>query len=375
MQRRWLMITLAGISWLMASPSFSTIVSEHYLSPVQTTEPVYREPLASSPIEVDTLERRLCGQAAKTYLMNLTGLGQDFINDWGDVQLIEFSGGYAYLVGQTYRRSDEGQFAEFAFYLSQRSGAYPEGRYSYANLNGRLYVQAANQSYDFAVNRSGQAFLVGPGANLVNRAYGASAAFSYQTYGKAGRGHLQMNLGSCDQEPPAPKPVQPENWDVKILSSAGSACPVGSDTAVLNVADSGDVSLLMPGLQVEGNRLSRKFCQLALDVVRPKAWQFAIKKISYAYDANLDAETTANIVASSYFQASPETVMFRNRLQGPLNENRRMEQEIAYEDLNFSDCDGSRALNYKLAVDSRGTWADVQVSEKTVLKFVWRKCE
>jgi len=377
MQKRWLALTVLGLSCLFSSPSYSFMAREGSLSSFQVTEPIYRMPQVAASGQLAQQGRRLCGQAANSFTMSLPNLAENLINDWGDVQLIELSNGVAYLIGQAYLANDQNQFVEFVLTLSQRTGSYPHGSYAYQNLSGRLYAETNAGVFDVAVRRSGQPFRIGPGASKVHRSFGASGSFAYQNYGKAGRGFLELDLASCDKRPAPPpsKPIQPDNWDVKILSSGGSACPLGTAVAIQDVNDQGDVKLLLPGLQVEGSRIARKFCQVALDVLRPAGWQFAVKNINVSYEAELDQGATANIIGSTYFQASSETEMFATRLQGPLYEQAVIDQSIADEKLSFSDCDGSRALNYKIAVDTRGAWASVDISEQSAINLVWRRCQ
>ena len=119
----------------------------------------------------------------------------------------------------------------------------------------------------------------------------------------------------------------------------------------------------------------RDTCQATVAVKRPAGWQFAVKQYDAWYSVDLAEGAKANITGSAYFQGSAETQSFSTNLNGKLKKTGDIHLSVDQDKLQFSDCDGSRALNLKAAANVRSAWGAVTVKPKQRFQIVWKKCK
>ena len=372
------MATASIMQLLIISGTGQALITKGDVSRVEITEPVIRNPVMNVPggYEQPRVERILCALPAAGHTLWMPGLATDIINDFGDLKLIEFSSGDAVMAGQVYRRSQPAASYDVFLRFGERQGEIDSNHwYFYESVSGFLRSFPDGQDVSVQLSRRGGPLQIGYWANKKNGAYGAASWFNY--WGTHdGQGDLNIKLVSCDQEPePEPeKPSLPEWVDYEVVAANGSACPAG-DVSIASSANRNRIDINIPMINLETDRLAREFCQATIQVNRPEGWKFAVKKYDAWYEVDLSKDAEATITGSSYFQASPETTSFVTALSGPVKKQADIHQQVDDEDLVFSDCDGSRAVNLKTAALVRKAWGSLTIKPKQRFQIVWKACD
>jgi hypothetical protein len=318
------------------------------------------------------VERTLCALPARHHTLWMPGIGKDLINDFGDVQLVEFTDGTAVLAGSVYRASAPDEEFDVFIRLTGRQGDVdPAEWYHYQQLSGQVRRFSGGQPLSLYLQRRGGPLQIGYGANQKTGAYGAAAWFRYGG-DRWGHGDLNIELVSCDEEPS--EPVKPEWVDYTLEAAGGSGCALG-DVAVAGSSNVDKIELQIPQLNLVTDRFAREFCQATVTVDHPEGWRFAVKAYDGWYRADLGDRARAQISAASYFQGSGNTQVVTENLTGPLTANGDIHQSLADESLEYSSCDGQRALNLKVSALVRGGWGELTVKPKQRFKLVWQRCE
>ncbi len=178
----------------------------------------------------------------------------------------------------------------------------------------------------------------------------------------------------------------PEEVNLGGLTAGGTGCPAGSVS--VNINDTyGELSFVMDQFVVQvgsGASIgdSRKFCQISLDLAAPAGWQYALTGMTVRGFAELDAGVVATVQAQTYFSGQTETASIEDQIVGPESSAYEFNAEWAPEELSWSPCGASRALNVKTAIrlnpaGQRNKSGLVTADEKSFQAYsiVWKRCE
>ena len=172
------------------------------------------------------------------------------------------------------------------------------------------------------------------------------------------------------------------------ISHGGSGCPQGS--VGKSVAHDGkSFTLLFDEFFVEvGNGAlpsdRRKNCQVNINVEFPQGWSYSVIGFDYRGYASLDHRVKGIQETSYYFQGEEETKTFKTSLNGELDKDYLISDEIDADAIVWSECGANKSLNINskiwlnnrrnrngsglLTVDS----LDGTVNQKYHLR--WKKC-
>lgn len=155
-------------------------------------------------------------------------------------------------------------------------------------------------------------------------------------------------------------PSAPSAYAINKMTYNGSGCPLG--TVASNISeDKKAFTLIFDQFLAEAGqgvsiRESRKFCQITLDIDAPKGWSYALATFDYRGYAFLDDKVEAQQDASYYYQgANPGRDLTRTlKLQAPNGDvydgDYTFRDYVPVNELNWSPCGASRALNVKASV-------------------------
>jgi hypothetical protein len=178
----------------------------------------------------------------------------------------------------------------------------------------------------------------------------------------------------------------PEMVNLGGLTAGGTGCPAGSVNVSLDDTY-GALSFVMDQFVVEVGagvpiNQSRKFCQISLDLPAPEGWQYALTGVTVRGFADLDSGLVATVQAQTYFSGQTETASVEEEISGPESSSYELNAEWAPEELSWSPCGASRALNIKTAIrinpaGQRNKSGVVTADEKSFQAYsiVWKRCE
>ena len=129
-------------------------------------------------------------------------------------------------------------------------------------------------------------------------------------------------------------------------------------------------------------RENRKFCQVTIDLKVPQGWSYSVGEFDYRGLADLDRGVTATQTATYYFDRNREG-SFSTTLQGAINKNYTMSDDIDFEDLVWSNCNQHRLLNIKSQIQLRSrnrrasglmTVDTLDGKVRQIYGLKWRRC-
>ena len=151
--------------------------------------------------------------------------------------------------------------------------------------------------------------------------------------------------------------LNPGDVTLKDVIYAGTGCPIGS----LNTRLAGDLNsislefdslaaLAGPGVPFS---LSRKNCQIMLDLQVPAGISYSVVDVDLAGYARLDEGAAGLQKTSYYFRGQREAGAFITEFEGGIDSDYRVQNSIPLSDRIWSPCGESRALNINTQVRVR----------------------
>jgi hypothetical protein len=192
-------------------------------------------------------------------------------------------------------------------------------------------------------------------------------------------------LGSLGEEEPIIE--VPNEVMIGNLVAGGTGCPQGSVGVDLSAGyDSlvfqfdNFVAEVGPGISPAQQR---KFCQINLDLNAPAGWQYGLRAVAVNGYAELDQGVSGLIQSEVYFSgASSTSAKSESELVGPLWSSYEVEHAWGDEEMVWSPCGASRALNVKTVIRldnqrERSLRGLLTAEEKLVQTYAieWRRCE
>lgn len=183
--------------------------------------------------------------------------------------------------------------------------------------------------------------------------------------------------------------IGPDPREVKIngISYAGSGCPAGSVSQLLS-DDAKAFTLLFDSYVAEAGpgmplSMSRKNCQIAVDLRFPQGWSYSIFTVDYRGYAKLDPGTTGQQVSSYYFAGQTKTGNLRTNFYGPTERDYQIRDTLGLDALIWSPCGANRALNMntQVRVTASGrqrallTIDSLDGELKHIYGIKWKRCQ
>ena len=183
--------------------------------------------------------------------------------------------------------------------------------------------------------------------------------------------------------------IGPDPRDVRIngISFAGSGCPAGSVSQNLS-EDAKAFTLLFDSYVAEAGpgmplSLSRKNCQIAVDLRFRQGWSYTIFTVDYRGYARLDPGTSGQQLSSYYFQGQTKTGNLRSLFYGPTEKDYQIRDTLALDAMVWSPCGANRALNMntQVRVAASGskrallTIDSIDGELKHIYGIKWRRCQ
>lgn len=172
----------------------------------------------------------------------------------------------------------------------------------------------------------------------------------------------------------------------KVVAN-GSGCPQG--TATTQISDDGLVfttTFSAYTINLTPNKtLDSKFCQLAIEVIAPPGYSYAVSSFTYEGYAYLESGASANLNAIYYHSGVPQrpTGPAKN-IRGPYDDTWSFTESITTSDINWSPCGAKRDLNIRTTISTTNsskqqgivnlTAIDASTKGKVIVKFTNRKC-
>ncbi|MDD9951821.1 MAG: DUF4360 domain-containing protein [Zetaproteobacteria bacterium] len=149
----------------------------------------------------------------------------------------------------------------------------------------------------------------------------------------------------------------PDYVRIRKIAYGGSGCPHGSvgesisqDMQAFTLLFDEFVAEAGPGVS---RRENRKNCQISVDLDFPPGWSFSIATFDYRGYASLDRRVIGTQVSSYYFQGNPHTGRLSSKLYGPYDDDYHFHDEMEFDEVIWSPCGASRALNINSEVRVR----------------------
>jgi hypothetical protein len=187
-----------------------------------------------------------------------------------------------------------------------------------------------------------------------------------------------------------PGPTPDEQITIDVITVNGSGCPAGTaavavspDNTAFTVTYSAYLAMVGVGAVPTD---ARKNCQMALEVLVPTGFTFAIVKADYRGYGYLEAGATATQRANYYFQGMSQTEYRSHAFKGPLDDNWQTTDETEIGSVSWAPCGERRYLNINTELrvaggtsDTKKTTSFMQMdsadgSIKTTYHFAWREC-
>lgn len=172
---------------------------------------------------------------------------------------------------------------------------------------------------------------------------------------------IAMGLGACtdDEQLPGEDLVAkkilvddsdpgPDSVKIRNLSWAGSGCPAGSvaenmasDYTAFTLLFDSYVAEVGPGLPLS---LSRRNCQILIDLDFPQGWSFSMVDVDYRGYVSVGRGVSGIQQSAYYFQGETQTARLATKLTGPIDGDYQVRDTLALDAEVWSDCGAHRAL-------------------------------
>ncbi|MBB2944483.1 hypothetical protein FB565_004212 [Actinoplanes lutulentus] len=187
--------------------------------------------------------------------------------------------------------------------------------------------------------------------------------------------------------PVAPPPTT--EMVIDVVQANGSGCPKGSAEVTVspdNKAFTVSYSKFIAQIGPEAKSTDfRKNCQLALDVLVPSGYTYAVAGADYRGYASLQEGVTASETAFYYFQGEQHTTKIKHDFVGYFEDEWQRTDEVEMSSLSFLDCGEKRYLNVNTELKVNTANADKKVTNwitmdstdgslETVYHVAWMKC-
>jgi hypothetical protein len=134
----------------------------------------------------------------------------------------------------------------------------------------------------------------------------------------------------------------------RSLSWAGSGCPAGTvaanlapDLTAFTLLFDSYVAEIGPGLPLS---LSRKNCQILIDLDFPQGWSYSIFDVDYRGFVNIPGGMSGIQQSNYNFQGQIYTARLATTLRGPNNGDYQIRDSLGLDALVWSPCGAQRAL-------------------------------
>lgn len=204
----------------------------------------------------------------------------------------------------------------------------------------------------------------------------------------AGSLALSMLGAPLVSDPPAAPPSG--QVTVKLVTINGSGCPAGSAVVAVSPDKTAFTVTYSKYLAQVGPKLAttdgRKNCQLAVQVMVPNGFTYAIASADYRGYAYLEKGATAKQQANYYFQGNSPTTYATHSFNGPMDDLFQTHDETELASMSYMPCGEMRYLNINTSLQASGGTSDTSkltsyvtmdsadVGIATKYNFSWRKC-
>jgi hypothetical protein len=176
---------------------------------------------------------------------------------------------------------------------------------------------------------------------------------------------------------------------IRSISWAGSGCAAGTVASnlepgfrALTLLFDSIVAEIGPGVPIS---LSRRSCQLLVDLDVPQGWSYSVVDVDYRGSANLDPGVSAVQRSTWSFRGQPQTARLEATLTGPFVGDYQIRDSLGINTLVWSPCGAQRALiinesirlvNNSGSTDARGvtTTGSINDTVKHIYGLQWRRC-
>jgi hypothetical protein len=175
---------------------------------------------------------------------------------------------------------------------------------------------------------------------------------------------------------------------IRSIQARGTGCPHGTVEGFLS--DDGSLfGLSFPAFTAEAGfglplSMSRKNCQLLIDLEVPRGFSFSLMDIQYQGYVEMPFGSEGFLRTNYFFTGDSESVGFSATLRGPLFGDFVAEETTGIATTGgWSSCEAERALNINTSIGItrvRGGFAMISVDSMTgslnqLFRLKWRRCE
>ena len=203
---------------------------------------------------------------------------------------------------------------------------------------------------------------------------------------------IAVGLGACTNvgAPREPRPASeslaadpPAFATIRSLSWAGSGCPAGTvagnlapDLTAFTLLFDSYVAEIGPGLPLS---LSRRNCQILVDLDSPQGWSYSVFDFDYRGFANIPSGVSGILESKYFFQGQSYTARLATTLRGPRNGDYQIRDSLPLDAVVWSPCGAQRGLLINVAVrlenHSGNSNARGSITLVTpVYGLQWRRC-
>jgi hypothetical protein len=184
--------------------------------------------------------------------------------------------------------------------------------------------------------------------------------------------------------------ADPPDWvRIRSISWAGSGCPAGSvaenlapDFQAFTLVFDSYVAEIGPQLPLS---LSRRNCQILIDLDFPQGWSYSVFNVDYRGFINLEPGVWGVQQSAYYFQGEFRTARLHTTLYGPSVSDYQIRDSLGLDALVWAPCGAHRALNINSAarvvngsgdLDARGLLTTDSIDGKVthIYGLQWRRC-
>jgi hypothetical protein len=176
---------------------------------------------------------------------------------------------------------------------------------------------------------------------------------------------------------------------IRSISWAGSGCPAGTvagnlapDFTAFTLLFDSYVAEIGPGLPLG---LSRRNCQILVDLDFPQGWSYSVFDVDYRGFTNLEPGVSGVQQSAYYFQGQLQTARLQTTLSGPRVGDYQIRDSLGIDALVWSPCGAQRALiinssvrlvNHSGSSSARGvmTTDSINGTVKHIYSLQWRRC-
>jgi hypothetical protein len=181
----------------------------------------------------------------------------------------------------------------------------------------------------------------------------------------------------------------PPSVRIRSISWAGSGCPAGTvagnlapDFTAFTLLFDSSVAEIGPGLPLS---LSRRNCQILVDLDFPQGWSYSVFDVDYRGFTNLERGVSGVQQSNYYFQGQFQTARLQTTLGGPRVGDYQIRDSLGLSAVIWSPCGAQRALIINSSVRlvnntgssaARGVMTTDSIDGKVthIYGLQWRRC-